>query len=317
MSTVFLDTHDLGEAESVLSTHFGSMSLKPVPRSSITATRFERYRLGSMAIDRVDLGFALAYETRPSEKVALVRVRSGRLTSPETRYDDSWLEAGDVAVFGTIPGHKFHGTLENACYDVLSMDRAIFDQIAAGPESSVQFTSGTPVSDEAVRHMAAAVDYVIEHVAGEPFSIQNPLIASSLQRYVACCMLAAFPHGAQSRVDVDERHENTPDLLRQAIAYIEEHAGADITTADIAEAVYVTPRALQYMFQKYRNCTPTDYMRMVRLHHAHIDLISADRTQTTVGYVARRWGFLHAGRFAVYYRDRYGQSPHAALRQEV
>jgi transcriptional regulator GlxA family with amidase domain len=52
----------------------------------------------------------------------------------------------------------------------------------------------------------------------------------------------------------------------------------------------------------------------VRLHHAHLDLVSADRLSTTVGTVARRWGFGHVGRFAVYYRQHYGRSPHDTLR---
>lgn len=76
----------------------------------------------------------------------------------------------------------------------------------------------------------------------------------------------------------------------------------------------MTPRALQYMFRKHRDCTPTEYLRRVRLDHAHRELLAADRATTSVSDVARHWGFLHAGRFAVYYRECYGQSPHVTLR---
>ena len=32
---------------------------------------------------------------------------------------------------------------------------------------------------------------------------------------------------------------------------------------------------------------------------------------------AQRWGFAHTGRFAVLYRQTYGQSPHTTLRQQA
>lgn len=68
------------------------------------------------------------------------------------------------------------------------------------------------------------------------------------------------------------------------------------------------------MFRKHRDCTPIEYLRRVRLDHAHRDLVGGDRHTTSVAEVARRWGFAHLGRFAIYYRDEYGRSPHETLR---
>ncbi|MBX9641461.1 MAG: helix-turn-helix transcriptional regulator [Mycobacteriaceae bacterium] len=71
------------------------------------------------------------------------------------------------------------------------------------------------------------------------------------------------------------------------------------------------------MFRKYRDCTPMEYVRRVRLHQAHVDLLTGDKSTATVGGVARRWGFGHLGRFAVCYRQHYGQSPHVTLRGQA
>lgn len=314
MSTLVVDTEDPSEAENLLSAHFAPMSLKTDAQIPGTRTRFTRCWVGPMAVDRLTFDFDLNFEMDPWEKIALVRVRSGRVRAPGSEDGSRWLEAGDVAIFGAVAGRDVHGSIEGACLDVLSIERTYFDQIVAERGSHVQFTSGLPASEAAGRHTAAAVDYVVEHVADRSFSAQNPVIANSIQRYVACCVLAAFPNTAHLRADTGDRHDDGPTLLRSAIAYIEENAEADITTSDVAEAVYVTPRALQYMFHKHRDCTPTDYMRRVRLHRAHLDLVSAERGATTVGQIARRWGFSHSGRFAVYYREHYGQSPHVTLR---
>jgi AraC-like DNA-binding protein len=56
-----------------------------------------------------------------------------------------------------------------------------------------------------------------------------------------------------------------------------------------------------------------EYVRRVRLHHAHCDLVAADRGETTVTAIAAKWGFAHTGHFATRYRETYGQSPHETL----
>jgi AraC-like DNA-binding protein len=79
--------------------------------------------------------------------------------------------------------------------------------------------------------------------------------------------------------------------------------------------VHLTPRAVQYLFRRQLDTTPTEYVRRVRLRRAHQELISGDSSNSTVSEIAQRWGFAHTGRFAVLYRQAYGRSPHATLKQ--
>jgi AraC-like DNA-binding protein len=72
---------------------------------------------------------------------------------------------------------------------------------------------------------------------------------------------------------------------------------------------------VQYLFRRQLDTTPTEFMRRVRLHRAHQELQDGERSNTTVTEIAQRWGFTHRGRFAVLYRQTYGQSPHTTLRQ--
>ena len=106
-----------------------------------------------------------------------------------------------------------------------------------------------------------------------------------------------------------------PEALKGAVSFIHCHASDDIGVNDIAAAVHLTPRAVQYLFRRNLDTTPTEYVRRVRLHRAHQDLIAASRSTATVTEIAQRWGFAHTGRFAVVYRQAYGQSPHTTLRQ--
>ncbi len=85
--------------------------------------------------------------------------------------------------------------------------------------------------------------------------------------------------------------------------------------ADIAAAVYVTPRTVQYMFRRHLATTPSAYLREVRLRRAHEELVAGDKSLTTVAATSARWGFAHTGRFAVLYRAAYGESPHETLRR--
>ncbi len=103
-------------------------------------------------------------------------------------------------------------------------------------------------------------------------------------------------------------------LLRRAIAFIHENADNDISLSDIAAAVNVTPRSVQYTFRRHLDTTPLEYLRRVRLCRAHRELRNADPSVDTVMAIAGRWGFAHAGRFSRMYKQTFGQSPSRTLR---
>ena len=111
-----------------------------------------------------------------------------------------------------------------------------------------------------------------------------------------------------------ERPDAQPPLLRRALAFIHDNAHHDITLSDIAAAVDVTPRSVQYTFREHLGTTPLEYLRRVRLDRAHRELQAADPSIDTVMAIAGRWGFGHAGRFSSAYKQAFGPPPSRTLR---
>ncbi|REH17472.1 AraC-like protein [Kutzneria buriramensis] len=96
---------------------------------------------------------------------------------------------------------------------------------------------------------------------------------------------------------------------------VHEVTGAEpLTVEDVAEAVGVAVRALQDGFRRHADTTPMSYLRDVRLRRVRAELTAAEPGTVTVTDVAVRWGFLHAGRFSVLYREQFGETPSTTLR---
>ncbi|MCU1409258.1 MAG: AraC family transcriptional regulator, partial [Microbacteriaceae bacterium] len=51
------------------------------------------------------------------------------------------------------------------------------------------------------------------------------------------------------------------------------------------------------------------YLRDFRLEQVHKELLAAEPGAVTVTEVAARWGFVHLGRFAAAYRQRFAERP--------
>ena len=75
--------------------------------------------------------------------------------------------------------------------------------------------------------------------------------------------------------------------------------------SDFARAAGVSVRTLQSSFKRDRHVTPMQYLRNLRLDAARARLLAG----TAVSEAALDTGFSHQGRFAQYYRSRFGHSP--------
>lgn len=311
---VVFDSHDVNEAEDFLRTAYATVRVGERPEMP-NRLRVKRGALGSLRIDEVQLSYDMGWQTEPSSSIRLSRVHSGRVHEHFGDGSTSSYGPGDVMVVGQ-PDQPFAGRCEHAYFDVVLLRSDLLQRVAASAPGytpqPVRLTGRRPASPAARRQLIYAFDYLTGLSSGGSAALDSPLVATSAADHLAAMVLTTIPNTACTDPTAEERRAATPALVRAAVAFIDENAHSDISLADIAAAVYITPRALQYAFRRHRDCTPTEYLRRVRLQYAHVDLLRSD-PGTTVTAIARRWGFAHIGRFAVLYREAYGENPRATI----
>lgn len=271
-----------------------------------------RVAVGNYAIEEIrhDGDVTLRADRVPSVVALLVQsgraeVEHGRLTG--TAGPGEWLLAstGVGGVRIRLIGAQLRSVV--VARTLLTEVAAIDTEAASVP----RFTGLTPTSEAAGRTLEATEHFLNRILAGhEP--PDNRILLASAGRVLASAILTAFPNDMPAEGTTDDAH---PALLRQAVEFIQDNAAHDVGVGDVASALYLSPRTVQYMFRRHLDTTPTAYLRKVRLARAREELIASDRTTTTVAATAARWGFAHTGRFAVIYRRAFGESPHETLRR--
>ncbi|MEU3983238.1 helix-turn-helix transcriptional regulator [Streptomyces sp. NPDC026672] len=317
MESLVFDSDDLAVTEDFLSRAYARMRIGSGTAEAGRA-RIRRDATASISVDELDLDFDMSYAVTPLGRICLCVVHEGTITDHVYQNVRDDFGPGDVVLFAP-PDLSYAGRIRSARYNITMLDPRLLDQVAAsgaGPlREPVRLTGHRPHSPAAARHLRETIVYLRDHVLADPVVAGQPLIAAAGDQLLAASVLAAFPNTARTDPTAQDRDDAHPTTLRRAVAHIDDHADQPLTVAEIAAAAHVTVRALQYAFRRHLDTTPLAYLRRARLAHAHRDLQAADPAGgTTVGDVAVRWGFAHAGRFAALYRDAYGTSPSATLR---
>jgi AraC-like DNA-binding protein len=105
-----------------------------------------------------------------------------------------------------------------------------------------------------------------------------------------------------------------PWQLRIVAEYIRANSQLPLSLGDLCRIAGVNARTLQFSFHRSMGCGPIQFLRATRMERARNDLLARHET-TTVSEIAARWGFLHFGRFAQEYAERYGEMPSETLRR--
>jgi AraC-like DNA-binding protein len=317
MDSLTFESDDLGETEEFLSHAYARMRIGSTTPAASTA-RVHRESTSSFSVDEIDLNFEMSYSVNPLGRICLCVVHEGTVQDHAFRGVRDSFVPGDTVLFAPddLP---YAGRICNARYNITMLDPGLLDQVAASsgarPAERVRLTGHRPKSRAAGDRLRTTIFYLRDHVLADPDGAAEPLIVSAAGQLLAANVLAAFPSTARTDPTARDRGDARPDTLRRAVAYIDDHADQPITVADMAAAVHVTIRTLQYAFRRHLDTTPMAYLRRVRLAHAHRELLAADpHSGVTVAAVAARWGVAHPGRVASLYRDAHGTSPADTLR---
>jgi len=94
--------------------------------------------------------------------------------------------------------------------------------------------------------------------------------------------------------------------------FFKSRIGQETTLLDLATTMGVSVRSLHSICQREYGQSPMELLRSFRLEAVRERLLASDPSSVT--QVALEYGFSHVGRFAQYYRERFGELPHTTAR---
>ena len=279
--------------------------------------RHHRVDHGSFAVDHIKIDAELAFDAEPMPALVVVDMIRGDLEytrdhlTDRTHDGDSVLASGwDMPFRGRSEGYEIRTTSLTA----EALRAAVAEVDPEYPWEHVSFTSYVPRSPAAGARWRATVDQLASARPGHESAMEQ----EEASRLLGHTLLQTFPNNVVAEVGrlmrVESR-EATPSLVREAVRIIEADAGADLGLVELAEECGVTSRTLQYAFRQHLGCTPSDYLRRVRLDMAR--QVLRDGTSPTVGDAAARFGFFNPGRFAKDYRQVFDENPRQTLHRSA
>jgi AraC-like DNA-binding protein len=101
--------------------------------------------------------------------------------------------------------------------------------------------------------------------------------------------------------------------LKRTEDYICANLDTAITRDDLADMAGISIRSLSRAFDKKYGLGPMAFVRQRRFDACYSRLRGSEPGATTVTDVAMSYGFSHVGRFAIIYKETFGESPSASL----
>ncbi|OBJ85102.1 AraC family transcriptional regulator [Mycobacterium sp. 1245852.3] len=198
-----------------------------------------------------------------------------------------------------------------------SLDSALSAMLHRPISEPVEFAFPLEISATRSRPLMRALELTaLEMLEGDPSRSRVPL-TSSISQLLINSLFFVQDHSFTHALHETGLDPDYPASLRAAQRFVAEQANESISVVDIAHAANVSVRALEEQFQRHLHMSPTAYLRETRLLLIRDELHRSSAESTTVGAVAARWGFRHAGRFSAIYRQRFGVTPSADLRNRA
>lgn len=184
----------------------------------------------------------------------------------------------------------------NHCRQLLGCDPAAMPEFAP----ALDFTSA---GGAGVRQV---IGLLIQALADDQHPLHHPMALRSFKSTLFNSLLFGVPSTFSSSLSGGSAAPASPYYVRRAEEFIRANLAQPLSLETIAEQAGISVRTLHAGFQTYRNTTPLNYLRDLRLARAREDLLQG---KDAVTEVALRWGFSHLGRFAQDYKRRFGESP--------
>lgn len=161
---------------------------------------------------------------------------------------------------------------------------------------------------------------LVLHIREQAMVLPQLFASPALQNHYSAALLELLfrlaPHSCTESLEREKNAAASPWHVRRARAIIESRLSGALSVASIARETGVSVRSLQHGFRRSYGVTPLEYIRQQRLERFHASLQTASPSASVTELMLEH-GVVNFGRFAQYYRSRYGCRPSDTLRRQV
>jgi AraC-like DNA-binding protein len=137
--------------------------------------------------------------------------------------------------------------------------------------------------------------------------LRCPIALSNLTEALADIIVRTVPHRASQLLD-KKIHLVSPGHVCRAIEYMHANINQPILIREVAVSVGVSIRALEFGFRMFKDRSPSEFLREMRLRAVRNDLLDLSNNEP-MSKICLKWGFFHFGRFSSIYRASFGETP--------
>jgi AraC-like DNA-binding protein len=308
------ESHDLDETRDRISRVMQPHRLLPLAGAQNGQAGMEFVRVGGIGAGTIRFNGRMRVDVEAVEDYHLLMFCT-RGTA-DVHVNERVLQADTARGVLCAPGARFRADLSHDCEQfVLRLDRATVEAHAGGP---VVFDEVLDLRRPALAAWQAQLGLLLESSALLEAVQARPVLTAEMERLVLHLLLDG-QHWARGQRTAD-RGSASPSIsphgrsVKRAESYIHAHLEEPLRLSDIAQACGVSARTLLSAFQQERACSPMQRVQQLRLELSR-RLLRDARPGQTVASIALDCGFTHLGRFAHAYRQCFGESPSATLRQ--
>jgi AraC-like DNA-binding protein len=312
-SPPLFSTQDLEEARRCVARVFKPHDLRINAARQQLHTRMYHARLGNMSLNRLAYGAEVNID--PGRLGDFVLVQMPLQGQGEVQCGKQRILTENRLASVLSPTQPLQMRWSADCDQLMlriersSLERCCAAYLGHALDAPLQFELGMAWQDKLPWFQL--MHYLVQAV--QPANALSDIGAAHLEHLVINQLLRSQPHNYSDAID-NQPGKLAPRHVKLVEDYLHAHAQEFITPQQLAGYAGISLRSLYASFREYRNTSPMEYLRDIRLERCRRDLQSAMQNDSVTS-IALRWGFQHLGRFSVEYRQRYGETPRQTLRR--
>jgi AraC-like DNA-binding protein len=193
-----------------------------------------------------------------------------------------------------------------------AVERTLQAMLGREIKAPIEFDAAFDVDHGPGRRIAHMLHLLREDAECDSAVIRAGLGGPHMREILIMALLQAVPNTYSDAIRAPAPGI-APGHVRRAEAFMRAMAAQHLTLCDIAASAGVSTRALQEGFRNFRNTTPLEALRGIRLEMARKALMAAGPGDS-VTTVALACGFTHLSRFSISYFERFKELPSETLR---